>query len=314
MVEKIAIIGGAGFIGYNLTVFFADKGYSVKVISRSVFGDKFNIKNVDTTVLNANDTAACIDYIQDCETVIWLATASIPSTNSDTLIDDFKFNVDPIIRFLEEVKKTSVKRFIYLSSGGTIYGDSKGRTLLDESSPKNPISGYGLSKIISEKYIRFLTNNSSLQSFILRPSNVYGAHQNLIKPQGIIGFAFKAVLQETSIDLYNDGAVTRDFIYVTDLANAVLKCIESDYRGGNTSIYNVGSEKGYTIKEILKKIDDVSKGNIVTINKSARSFDCNYNVLSSKKIEKDFNWKPEVSIEDGLQKVWEWIKNDVNEK
>jgi len=312
--KKIAIIGGAGFIGYNLTVFFADKGYSVKVISRGVSADKFIIKNVETTVLNANDTAACIDYIQDCETVIWLVTASIPSTNSDTLIDDFKFNVDPIIRFLEEAKKTSVKRFIYLSSGGTIYGDSKDRTLLDESSPKNPISGYGLAKIISEKYIRFLTNNSSLQSFILRPSNVYGTHQNLVKPQGIIGFAFKAVLQEASIDLYNDGTVTRDFIYVTDLASAVLKCIESDYREGHTSIYNVGSEKGYTIKEILKKIDTVSKGNIVTINKSARSFDCNYNVLSSKKIEKDLNWRPDVSIEEGLKKVWEWIKNDANER
>lgn len=315
MKRKIGIIGGAGFIGQNLTNFFVDCGYEVLVVSRKIDKTKLQHPNVFGAEVNVENTATLFESLKQCETIIWLVSSLVPSVSNDSLVDDFDSNISPLIRFLE-LAKTSIffKRFVYLSSGGTIYGDSLDNKPLDEDSSKKPISSYGLSKIVTENYIKFLTSTSHFQSFILRPSNVYGQFQNLIKPQGIIGYAFKSIINNTSIDLYDDGRVTRDFIHVNDLANAVHSCIESVFKKSQTAVYNVGSQKGYTIKEILGKINATTQMQIHTVPKSSRSFDCNYNVLKIEKIKRDMNWEPKIEIEDGLNLVWEWIKNEENEK
>lgn len=315
MKRKIGIIGGAGFIGQNLTNFFVDCGYEVYVVSRKIDKTKLQHPNIIGAEVNVENTATLFESLKQCETIIWLVSSLVPSVSNDSLVDDFDSNISPLIRFLE-LAKTSIffKRFVYLSSGGTIYGDSLDNKPLDEDSSKKPISSYGLSKIVTENYIKFLTSTSHFQSFILRPSNVYGQFQNLIKPQGIIGYAFKSVINKTSIDLYNDGRVTRDFIHVNDLANAVHSCMQSDFKETHTAVYNVGSQKGYTIKEILEKINDTTQIQIHTIPKSSRSFDCNYNVLKIEKIKRDMNWEPKIEIEEGLNMVWNWIKNEENEK
>lgn len=314
MKQNIGIIGGSGFIGKNLTYFFIEEGYSVTVIGRNVYS-KFKNPSIIPIQVDVNNTEQLLKSVQSCEVIIWLVSASVPSTSSESLVDDFSVNINPLIKFLEGTNELpKFKKFIYLSSGGTIYGDFLENSPLDENSSKRPISAYGLSKIVAENYIKFLTNNSRIQSFILRPSNVYGPYQNLLKPQGIIGFAFKSIINNTSIDLYDEGRVTRDFIYVTDLARAVYSCVNSVYEESSTSIYNVGSQEGYTIREILDKIIIIAQKKIHTIPKSSRSFDCNYNVLKIEKIKKDFNWEPEIGIDEGLGKVWDWIKNENNDK
>ena len=314
MKQNIGIIGGSGFIGKNLTCFFIEEGYSVTVIGRNVYS-KFKNPSIIPIQVDVNNTEQLLKSVQSCEVIIWLVSASVPSTSSESLVDDFSVNINPLIKFLEGTNELpKFKKFIYLSSGGTIYGDFLENRPLDENSSKRPISAYGLSKIVAENYIKFLTNNSRIQSFILRPSNVYGPYQNLLKPQGIIGFAFKSIINNTSIDLYDEGRVTRDFIYVTDLARAVYSCVNSVYEESSTSIYNVGSQEGYTIREILDKIIIIAQKNIHTIPKSSRSFDCNYNVLKIEKIKKDFNWEPEIGIDEGLGKVWDWIKKENNDE
>ena len=285
------------------------------MVSRKIDKTKLQHPNIIGAEVNVENTATLFESLKQCETIIWLVSSLVPSVSNDSLVDDFDSNISPLIRFLE-LAKTSIffKRFVYLSSGGTIYGDSLDNKPLDEDSSKKPISSYGLSKIVTENYIKFLTSTSHFQSFILRPSNVYGQFQNLIKPQGIIGYAFKSIINNTSIDLYDDGRVTRDFIHVNDLANAVHSCMESDFKESQTAVYNVGSQKGYTIKEILGKINATTQMQIHTVPKSSRSFDCNYNVLKIEKIKRDMNWEPKIEIEDGLNLVWEWIKNEENEK
>ncbi len=315
MKKNIGIIGGAGFIGKNFTDFFIEEGHNVTVLGRNIDSSKFQNPNITAVQVDSSDTDELLKSVQSCEIIIWLVSASVPSTNNDSLVDDFKININPLIKFLERTNELpNFKKFIYLSSGGTIYGNLLEKKPFDEDSSKRPISAYGLSKIVAENYIRFLTRNSKIQSFILRPSNVYGMYQNLLKPQGIIGFAFKSIINNTSIDLYDEGKVTRDFIYVTDLAKAVHCCINSDFKKTLTSIYNVGSQQGYTIKEILDKINTVTRKKIHTIPKSSRSFDCNYNVLKTEKIKKDLNWEPETGIDEGLIKVWDWIKNQKNDE
>jgi len=315
MKQNIGIVGGAGFIGKNLTDFFVEEGHNVTIIGRNIDSSKYTHSCIIPIQVDSNNTDQLLKSVQSCEVIIWLVSASVPSTSNESLVDDFNININPLITFLERTNELpKFKKFVYLSSGGTIYGDLLENKPLDENSSKRPISAYGLSKIVSENYIKFLTNNSRIQSFILRPSNVYGMYQNLLKPQGIIGFTFKSIVNNTSIDLYDEGRVTRDFIYVTDLAKAVYSCVNSEYKESSTSIYNVGSQQGYTIKEILDKIKIIAQKNIHTIPKSSRSFDCNYNVLKIEKIKRDLNWEPEIGIDEGLSKVWEWIKNQNHEE
>lgn len=313
MNKSIALIGGGGFIGTNLANFFVEEDYNVLVIGRSVIEDSpSNSNKIKKRLIDVNKTSKLIEALDEYENIVWLVNDLVPSASMDSLVDDFTFNVTPLINFLESVNRLeNLKRFVFISSGGTIYGDSPNKTFLKENSNKNPISPYGLSKIIAENYVDFITKRSSFESIILRPSNVYGNHQNLKKPQGIVGYAFNALINNKTIDLYADGLVIRDFIHVLDLAEAIKCCIENKYEIAKVKTYNVGSQEGYTIREVLDLINEVSDGYIKTISKPSRIFDCEFNVLNIDKINSELGWEPKVKIKDGLEKVWQWVNSEI---
>ncbi len=308
MVKNIAIIGGHGFIGKNFTDFFLKSNYKIMLIGRGAMNNVFP-GEVISIEADVQDTPTIIEAVIDADIIIWLASSLIPGLHESSLELDFANNIQPVITFLENSKTLNFSKFIYFSSGGTVYGDTKVYCPFPETHHKSPISEYGLSKLVTENYIQFLTQNSNFESFILRPSNVYGKYQNLYKPQGIIGFAFKSLIYNTSIDLYDDGKVIRDFVSVKDIAIAVKKCIEYPSQISKTHIYNLGSGVPLSIKEVITKIGQVAGKEVQTISKSSRNFDCQYNVLSIEKIENELGWKPEVDMMDGLQEIWEWIKD-----
>lgn len=312
MKPTIAIIGGNGFIGKNLTLYFSSRGYMVKVIGRHLSSVYSISENVVYIKADIRDTNQIIEGVADAEFIIWLAHTSVPSINDVSSIDEFQTNIAPIIQFLEGIKKsdTILKKFIYMSSGGTVYGNINTQNPIQETEATEPISNYGLSKSIAEKYIKFLTRFSPFSSIILRPSNVYGKFQNLIKPQGIVGYAFKAIHCNYPLDVYDDGRVVRDFIYVDDVASAIERFVESESVAGQTSIFNIGSNKGITIKELLQKIETIAGKNLTLNHKSSRSFDCEYNVLDSSQLIKEIDWSPQVDLDEGLEKVWDWIRNE----
>ncbi len=313
MNKSIALIGGGGFIGTNLTNFFIEEDYNVLVIGRSVIEDLSNSTDkIKRRLIDVNKTSKLIEALADYENIVWLVNDLVPSASMDSLADDFTFNVTPLIHFLESVNKLeNLKRFVFISSGGTIYGDSPSKRFLKEDNIKNPISAYGLSKIIAENYVDFITKRSSFESVILRPSNVYGNYQNLKKPQGIVGYAFNALINNKTIDLYADGEVIRDFIHVIDLAEAIKCCIEKKHEISKVETYNVGSQEGYSIREVLDLINEVSDGNIQTVSKPARAFDCDFNVLDVSKINLQLGWEPKIKIKEGLTKVWQWVKSEI---
>lgn len=313
MSSTIAIIGGNGFIGKNFSQYFIEKGYKVLVIDHSVTSI-YADTNISFHEIDVRHTQEVVHAVKNCDHVIWLVHASIPSTQDDSLADDFGINVLPVIKFLEKAKENLLlKKFIYLSSGGTVYGNSDKQVPLKEDHAQAPISGYGLSKVIAENYIQYLTTGSKFESVVLRPSNVFGENQNLVRPQGIIGYAFKAIKNNLPLDLYNEGLVVRDFVYVRDLAVAVEKIILREPNYGKVTFYNVGSNVGYTIKQILEKIEGITGKKLSINHKSSRDFDCNYNVLDTSKIKVELGWEMETGLQQGLERVWNWIKaEDIN--
>lgn len=307
--KKIGVIGAGGFIGTNLVDFLLlNQEYTLVSLSNHFAQKKLHKNNVEI-VADVNQTQELINVLKDCHAIIWLVNVSVPGSNM-SLTEEFDLNTKPLIKFLEKANELPLmKKLIYLSSGGTVYGNTKEFSPIKEDHSKLPISAYGLSKLVTENYIEFFTQKNNFESYILRPSNVYGKYQNLVKPQGIIGFAFKSVIQNTSLDLYDDGKVIRDFIFVEDLAQAIAKCIENPTNEAITNIYNVGSGIPHSIKEIIQKINVISKKEVNTIAKESRNFDCEYNVLDISKINKELSWAPSTSLEDGLAEVAAWINN-----
>jgi len=305
----VAIIGGNGFIGKNFTQYFSESGYKIKCIDRH-FDSVDDCLNTTSELADIHHTKELISVLQNVDYVMWLVHASVPSTLDDSLVDDFELNIAPLIKFLEaaKVKLPTLKKFIYLSSGGTIYGDTELKVPILETNQQNPISNYGMSKAIAERYINYLTEGANFESFILRPSNVYGMYQNLIKPQGIIGFAFKSIYDKKQLNLYDNGQVVRDFVYVLDLAKAIGKCLLREGNVGFTTCYNVGSNEGLTIRQVLDKVEKLTNSKLVFNHMKSREFDCQYNVLDTSKIRKELSWDIETNIEEGLFNVWEWIR------
>ena len=313
MDKSIALIGGTGFIGTNLANYFLEKDYFVLLISRNLDTKNIIVKSdkLRAFAIDVNFTSKLIEPLKDYENIIWLVNDLLPSRSLDRLVDDFSFNIKPLIDFLEASNKfKKLKRFFYFSSGGTIYGDSPEHQSFKENSPKKPISAYGLSKIISENYIEFITRRSEFESFILRPSNIYGNFQNFKKPQGIVGYAFNAILNNIPIDLYGEGKVTRDFLHVSDLSEVILTFINNYHEKSRVEVYNIGSQKGYTINEILDLICKVTGRIVPTISKPARLYDCDYNVLDISKLRVNLEWEPKIEIAEGLNHVWNWIKTE----
>ncbi len=305
--KNIAIIGGHGFIGKNFCDFFLTLGFNVTLVGRNS-GKKDFPATVNSVDAQVKDVAAIYGAVKDSSCVIWLASSLIPGTHEASLELDFDSNISPVIAYLQKADNSILKKFIYLSSGGTVYGNSSQPIPFHEDHDTNPISEYGLSKLVTENYIKFITQKSTFESYILRPSNVYGKYQNLNKPQGVIGFGFKSLINGSSIELYGEGKVIRDFVHVGDVARAVLKCIEAPQLPSKTHVYNVGNGRPFSIRDIIDKISNIAGMQVRTVSRPARSFDCDYNVLSITKIKNDLNWVPMMDIDEGLMDVWEWIK------
>lgn len=306
--NKIALIGGGGFIGKNLANFFLTEGYEVLIVNRS-YVDEFKNSEIKQCIINVKDTNKLLNVTLGYEIVVWLVNDLVPGITVESLTVDFDSNIYPIIRFLEGQKdNSSLCRFIFISSGGTIYGDSLDFKKFSEMDKRNPISIYGLSKSIAEDYIDFITKSSNYSSLILRPSNVYGNFQNFKKPQGIIGFAFSAIKRNYKLDIFDNGEIVRDFIHVFDLSRAIKLLIDKDYKKGTVDIFNVGSGQGFKIIDIIKMIETITGKNISLVNHPPRNFDCRFNVLNIDKVRNEIDWEPSISLYEGLKSFWDWFK------
>ena len=313
MKQKTVIIGGNGFIGSNLSSYLLKKNFKIRILDKFInTKNNFteNLSEIDFIECDISNTSELINNIGDFENIIWLVHTSVPSNSMLDLSDDLFSNLDPLIKFLSRIKDTpNIERFIFLSSGGTIYGDPKEFKPIVEDHSINPISNYGLTKYTQEKYIHLILKQSNIDTYILRPANVYGPNQNLNKPQGIIGHALKAAINDHPISLFNNGQIIRDFLFADDLSAAIHKCLIASIDSSSIESYNLGSEVGISIQEIIEIIRNITQKELNLILKPPRPFDCAYNVLDSSKFKAISNWEAKTTIDEGIMKVYKWIVN-----
>jgi UDP-glucose 4-epimerase len=307
MKETCLILGGAVFIGSHLADLLLENTYNV-VIFDKINCFKGNIKHILKRIkfIEGDFDIDIRNALENVDYVYHFISTTLPQSSNLNPYYDVESNVLGSIKLFEKCVEFSVKKVIFLSSGGTIYGISE-EPIITESHPCNPICSYGITKLTIEKYLNLFYYLHGINYSIIRLSNPYGERQNPLVQQGVISVFLKKALLGEMIDIWGDGSVVRDYIYIKDVAVALMKAIQSD---SIMKIFNVSSAIGYSLKEILSYIESVSKKkievNFINLN---RKFDVPINVLDNSLFKNDFNWEPKVSLERGISNTWDWIKS-----
>ena len=304
--KRILVTGGSGFLGQNIILSLITAGYSVICLDRYE-APFLKTYGVEFTACDISEEKQMEKILNGVDVVIHMACTILPQmSNSDPLFDVVT-NVGGTLHLLDAAVKNHVKKVIFFSSGGTVYGVPR-QVPIPETHPTNPTCSYGISKLTVEKYLRLYRELYGLNSCALRLANPYGPYQRVKSAQGAIPvFCYKALKEEPS-EIWGDGSVRRDFIYVGDLVSAVLKVVETDE--DIPQEINIGSGKAESIRELLSLIGDITGKKLNCQYTPARAFDVPVSMLDITLAEKHLHWKPETALADGLQKTVEYIRQN----
>ena len=283
---NILFIGGAGFIGSSLVKrFVSDRKYLVFILEPE-FANISRLNGYDLTVVrnslsNINEVKNIL-LANNIEVVVHLVSTLIPGSNYDDYVNEFKNVIFPSIELMEFCANEKIK-FVYFSSGGTIYGNRTTFQPFVETDNMEPISYYGWSKQMMENSILFKNRTQNLKYLIIRPSNPYGHGQNLYGKQGLVAVAIGKIIENKSVEVWGDGSAIRDYIYIEDLASVFYQLINKDIC--NETI-NLGSGRGYSVNDVLAFLKIISKVDFKIEYKNARPVDVSNMVLDVEKMKR----------------------------
>lgn len=292
-IMKIIVFGGNGFIGKSLVSRLISEGHDVKSFDRTHANF---IQNVEYIVGNVENVDDINNALVGVNAVIYLISTTNPGTSDLNPEYDISSNLIPYVRLLKAVREFNIGKFIFASSGGTVYGSPE-YIPIDEFHTTQPITSYGIVKLAMEKYLLRLKCNG-FNPIALRISNPYGPEQLTNTGQGVIGVAIKNAITKGVIEIWGDGQNTRDFLYIDDLVDAFIRSLSYD---GEYNVFNIGYGQATTINEIVNIIKEHVdfKVNVKYLN--GRECDLKVSVLSSKLAHSELNWYPIVEINDGIR-------------
>jgi len=301
---KILVTGGVGFIGSHLVDELIKQGNEVVVLDNLSTGLKENLN--EKAIFYCEDLTN-FDKILEIfnkekpEVIFHLAAQIDVRKSVENPIEDAKINIVNALNLLELAVKYKIKHFVFSSTGGAIYGDTKTPTF--ENEKENPVSPYGCAKLAIEKYLNFYNKIYGLKYTCLRYANVYGERQNGKGEAGVIAIFFEKMFSGENPAIFG-GSQTRDYVYVKDVVNANLLALNDD----KSEIYNVGTGKETNIIEIFNKINNFFGNKFEAVYKEKKKGEQEKSCLSFEKINKSLGWKPEFDLDNGLRQVYEWYK------
>lgn len=301
--ERVLILGGAGFIGQHLCRVLLLAGANVRCFDRGLPGPNSIARNLGREAewlrgdfSNPDDIRSAI---KDVDYVIHLISTTIPETSNRDLQADLAQNVVSTLGLLDAIRDSRVKKTIFASSGGTVYGVPNSIPIT-ENHDLNPICGYGIHKLAIEKYLFLYHYNFGMDYSVLRLANPYGAAQISDRSQGAIGrFVYKAVKGE-EIEIWGDGSVIRDYLCIDDIVEAFILSMK---HGGTEKVFNVGSGTGHALTDILALIE-TSLGSSLKVNfLPPRHVDVPVNVLDVGRIRRAMGWDVRVDLTAGIGRM-----------
>jgi len=293
---KILVTGGAGFIGSNLVDKLIDEGHKVFVIDNFSTGKKENL-NKKAIFYKADicDLNKILPLFKEINYVFHLAADPRVVFSVKNPIESHKVNIDGTLNVLHASYKNKVKRLIFASSSA-VYGDTKKLPLKEDITP-NPVSPYGLHKLIDEYYCKLFSNLYNLETVCLRYFNVYGPRMDPNGPYAlVIGKFLKLRKENKPLTIYGDGKQTRDFVYVDDVIKANILAMKNK-KVGRGEVINICSEKNYSINYIAKLIGGKK------IYLPARRGEMRHTLGDNSLTKKLLGWKPKINIEEGIKRL-----------
>lgn len=308
MTRKILLIGGGGFIGLHLAKALIASGREVIILGRlesiqSGQNDNFvyfSSLKISRQKLN--------ELLLSADEIIYLAYSSVPQSSYLEPLKDISENLSLAVEMFNELKKSNVKKLVYVSSGGTVYGQAQD-FLIDENHPTNPISPYGITKLAIEKYGLMFLATSNLPFVIVRPSNPYGEAQLPFKGQGFISTAIASGIIGEKVKVFGEFGTIRDYIYVDDLISGLISVLDFGKIG---EIYNLGTGIGTTNLELINFVNEMANETGLLVEHeivAERPFDVRSNVLNSCKLKRLNGWEAKVELKDGLKRTISWFRS-----
>jgi len=296
---NVVIVGGAGFIGRHVAARLAADGLSVRVFDQV---RSTPVPGVDAVVGDLGDAAALGAVLAPGAAVVHLAWTTIPATSNHDPSADLTENVLASIRLFEACTAARVGRVVYLSSGGTVYGNAR-RLPIREEDPTEPLCAYGVSKLAVEKYLGLFQRLHGLEYVILRPGNAYGPGQDPNRGQSAVTvFAHRAARNEP-ITIWGDGSTTRDFLFVADLVDAIVRAVTYEPGADGPRVFNVGTGRGTSLKDLLEVIGHVMGRALEARYTPGRIADVAANVLDSRRLREWMGWEPCVDLSEGVRRM-----------
>jgi len=301
-----AVIGGAGFIGRAVVSELVANGRQVLVLGRESEplpplppGVKYlcNLANEESAILR--------QALQGVDEVIDLAYATVPGTSFQDPVNDILVNLPEAVRLFELAATLPLKKFVWISSGGTVYGRTTA-SQISEAHPTLPLSPYGITKLAIEKYAHMYFESKGLPIVCVRPANAFGEGQRTYSGQGFIATAVASILDGRALTLFGEQGTIRDYLHVADVAAGIVAAL---LHGRAGEVYNLGSSQGLTNRQVLNYLAPLAAatGHAVQINVlPPRPFDVPANVLDCTKLRTETGWQPRLTFAQALAQTWAW--------
>jgi len=309
--ERIVVTGGAGFVGSNVVRRLLSNGYRVVVLDDFYTGDDKNLP-FDNPMLevvrgSVTDYEVVRDLIRGTNVVLHLAARNIIVSTKNPR-EDYEVNIGGTLNVLLAVRETGVKRLVYTSST-SVYGNPR-YLPINEDDATNMLSPYAVSKFAGENYCKAFYESYGISTAVVRYSNVYGPWQRPDNPYcGVIAKFFESAMKGDGLRIHGDGEQTRDFTFVDDAVEATLLAAFSEKADGQ--VYNVGTGREVSVNQLARMIIEVTGAKIEPSYIDRRDIDnIRRRVVNIEKIRRELRWVPSFTIEQGLRKTYEWLKEN----
>jgi UDP-glucose 4-epimerase len=308
--EHHLILGGCGFIGRHVALTLARKGHDV-VIADRVEPDFHFPKDMAGRISWQRLEFASADWdslIRQAEVIHHYVWTSLPASANNNPLGDLSANVGATVALLEAVRLRGARRVIFASSGGTVYG----RLLqcpVPETHPMMPTTAYGASKAAAEIYLGLYRSLHGVDCRVARISNPYGAGQVIARGQGAVTTFLHHAIHKLPIVIWGDGEIVRDYIHITDVADAVVNlALRPEVSEFHT--YNIGSGAGLSLNNIIAEMEKVLNQKLEVRRETGRTFDVPVSVLDISRAEQVLGWKPRLSFAEGIARTVADLKSN----
>ena len=305
---KCLVAGGAGFIGSHLADNLIKSGHEVIIVDNFSTGRKENINpRAIFEEIDITDFLKIKEFLLKVkpEAVFHLAAQIDVRKSDEDPIFDAQNNILASFNLIKAAHQSGVKKIIFSSTGGAIYGDTENRPT-DEKETEWPLSPYGIAKLAVDKFLNYYYQTRELNFVSLRYANVYGPRQNPHGEAGVVAIFINKMLENNQPIINGDGKQTRDYIYVDDVVAANILALENFQKSG---IYNVGTGREIDVNYLFNEINRHFGGKFEEEHGPAKQGEQRTSCLSFEKIKNVLGWEPKINFEEGIKKtIEEWDK------